>query len=155
MDETTIENIAGVCHEANRAYCATLGDTSHPTWENALEWQKEPVRNGVRFALANPGVTPAESHANWLAEKAASGWKFGPVKDLGKKEHPCFLPYEEMPEEQKRKDAIFLGVVRALAPAAAAAPVASKPAKKAPAKAAKPAKPAKAKKSPKGKKGSR
>ena len=31
-----------------------------------------------------------------------------------KKEHPCFVPYEELPTEQKAKDFLFRGVVHAL-----------------------------------------
>ena len=63
---------------------------------------------------ANPGSEPSHSHEEWLKEKAATGWKYGPVKDLAKKEHPCFVPYDELPPEQKAKNALFVGVVNAL-----------------------------------------
>jgi len=29
-------NIAKVCHEANRAYCESIGDNSQLSWEDAL-----------------------------------------------------------------------------------------------------------------------
>lgn len=45
-------------------------------------------------------------------EKKAAGWKYGSEKDPEKKEHPCFLPYEELTDAQKAKDAIFVAVVR-------------------------------------------
>lgn len=32
-----------------------------------------------------------------------------------KKQHPCMVPYAELPPEQKAKDSIFVGVVRAMA----------------------------------------
>jgi len=35
------------------------------------------------------------------------------VEDPEKKEHPCFVPYTELPPEQKAKDHIFVGVARA------------------------------------------
>jgi hypothetical protein len=38
------------------------------------------------------------------------------VKDAEKKEHPCFRPYDELPAEQKIKDALFIAVVHALRP---------------------------------------
>ena len=110
----TVEQIAEVCHETNRAYCATLGDNSQTSWAEAPEWQRTSAVNGVRFHLDNPNAKPSHSHESWLAEKEAAGWKYGPVKDPEKKEHPCFVPYEELPEEQKAKDALFIGVVHAL-----------------------------------------
>jgi len=58
-------------------------------------------------------AVPSRSHENWLKEKAEAGWTYGAVKDVEKKRHPCFLPYEELPNEQKLKDFIFVGIVRA------------------------------------------
>lgn len=109
-----IESIARVCHEANRAYCATLGDTSQVAWEDAPEWQRASAVKGVEFNLANPDAPPSASHDSWLEEKRATGWKYGPVKDAEKKEHPCFVPYDELPEDQRRKDHLFKAVVAAL-----------------------------------------
>jgi hypothetical protein len=109
-----VEQIAEVCHETNRAYCAVNGDNSQPSWDQAPEWQRTSAVNGVRFHLDNPDAKPSHSHDEWLKEKAAGGWKFGPVKDAEKREHPCFVPYDELPEEQKAKDALFIGVVNAL-----------------------------------------
>ena len=57
--------------------------------------------------LANPDATPEQSHESWYKVKEAEGWKYGEVKDMEKKEHPCFLPYEELPDEQKAKDYLF------------------------------------------------
>jgi hypothetical protein len=107
-------DIARVCHEANRAYCAALGDHSQPSWKDAPDWQKKSAITGVNYHWDNPNSTPADSHKSWLAEKEADGWKFGPVKDPEKKEHPCFVPYEELPAEQKAKDYIFLAICRAM-----------------------------------------
>ncbi|MFN7131182.1 MAG: RyR domain-containing protein [Myxococcales bacterium] len=109
------EAIAKVCHEANKAYCEALGDASQPSWEGAPEWQRQSALKGVEHHLTHPDATPADSHNSWLAEKKAAGWKYGPVKDPEKKEHPCFVPYEQLPREQQAKDYIFRAVVRALA----------------------------------------
>lgn len=107
------EACARAGHEVNRAYCLALGDTSQPAWEDAPEWQKSSARNGVAGAIA--GNTPKQSHESWLAEKTATGWKYGPVKDPEKKEHPCFVPYAELPPEQRAKDHLYVAVVRAMA----------------------------------------
>lgn len=114
MEESTIiKACARAAHEANRAYCLALGDTSQPAFDDAPEWQVSSACNGVAGALA--GNTPEQSHESWLKEKADTGWKYGPVKDPEKKEHPCFVPYAELPPEQRRKDDIFVTVVRAVA----------------------------------------
>jgi hypothetical protein len=109
-----VEKIAEMCHEVNRLYCQTLGDYSQPSWTDAPGWQKESAIKGVQHAIENPDAPPSASHDCWLAEKKAQGWKYGPVKNPELKEHPCFVPYDELPEEQKRKDALFLAVFRAL-----------------------------------------
>lgn len=109
-----IESIAKVCHEANRAYCQSLGDFSQAPWDTAPRWQQESAINGVRFRVQNPEVTPEGMHENWANEKRALGWKFGPVKEPEQKLHPCLVPYSELPEPQKRKDVLFSAIVAAL-----------------------------------------
>lgn len=112
--EERIEAAARAAHEANRAWCLALGDTSQVSWDDAPDWQRESARSGVRQILANPDTTPASSHENWLRDKAADGWKYGPVKNVERKEHPCFVPYARLPEAQRAKDHIFGAVVRAV-----------------------------------------
>lgn len=111
-----IEQVAKVCHEVNRAYCQSIGDHSQVEWENAPEWQKSSAINGVKFHIDNPGAPASASHDSWLAEKIAEGWKFGPVKDVDAKEHPCCVPYDQLPPEQQAKDYIFTAIVAELTP---------------------------------------
>ena len=110
--EEEIERLAKLAHETNRGYCIGLGDHSQVPWEQAPEWHKESVRSGVRHALNFPECTAEDSHKCFLAEKEADGWRFGEVKDPVAKTHPCFVPYNQLPESQRRKNAIFLAVVR-------------------------------------------
>lgn len=111
-----VEQIAQVAHEVNAAYCQALGDLSQAPWANAPEWQRQSARSGVRMHLQRPDASPSESHERWLKEKREAGWKWGPVKSPEKKEHPCFVPYDELPVEQRAKDFIFRAVVHALRP---------------------------------------
>lgn len=108
------EAIARVCHDANRAYCQTIGDNSQVAWEEAPQWQKDSAVKGVEFCSANPDAPPSANHESWLEVKRAEGWAYGPVKDAEKKEHPCFVPYEALPLEQQKKDALFKAIVSAL-----------------------------------------
>ena len=112
----TIEDVAEACHEINRAYCQAIGDNSQPAWKDAPEWQRSSAINGVKFHLANPGASPSASHESWLAQKTAEGWKYGPVKDADKKEHPCFVLYSDLPNEQKAKDYLFKQTVHSFMP---------------------------------------
>lgn len=121
LDQKTIEACAHAAHEANRAYCRALGDKSHAPWESAPEWQKKSARNGVEGVLLRSNG-PRESHESWIAEKQASGWSYGPIKDETKKEHPCFVPYDQLPEAQRAKDTIFVNVVNAVYVALSAVP---------------------------------
>lgn len=112
----TVENIAQVAHELNKAYCESIGDNSQPSWEDAPDWQKSSAVNGVTFHLLNPDAKPSHSHESWLKQKEEEGWKYGEVKDPIKKEHPCFVPYEQLPTEQKSKDFIFRQTIHSLKP---------------------------------------
>ncbi|WP_263708056.1 RyR domain-containing protein [Shouchella tritolerans] len=104
------KQIAKTAHEVNRMYCLSIGDNSQPTWEDAPQWQKDSALNGVSFHMEND-VTPEQSHENWLLEKQNAGWRYGPVKDPEKKEHPCFVAYNDLPKEQRVKDYLFKAVV--------------------------------------------
>lgn len=115
MKKTQIEAIAKVAHEINRAYCRALGDDSQMPWHDAPDWQRESAINGVMFHLDHPDADPEMSHISWLAQKKAEGWKYGPVKDPEKREHPCYVPFDELPTDQKAKDFLFRAVVHQLA----------------------------------------
>jgi hypothetical protein len=110
MDKETIARIA---HEVNRIYCTTISDHSQPNWDEAPDWQKKSAIAGVEYLANNPDALPEHSHQSWLRHKESDGWIYGPVKDPEKKEHPCIVAYEELPEAQRHKDAFFHAIVRA------------------------------------------
>ncbi|MHA3112888.1 RyR domain-containing protein [Acinetobacter sp. ANC 4193] len=103
--------IAMICHAINAAYCQSLGDDSQPTWDDAPDAQKQGIISGVEMYIANPNVTPEQNHEVWYQQKQAEGWAYGEVLDTEKKLHPCFLPYEELPQAQKAKDYLFRATV--------------------------------------------
>lgn len=43
-------------------------------------------------------------HEVWALSRINQGWKYGNTRDDIKKEHPCLIPYEELPEEEKVYD---------------------------------------------------
>jgi len=109
-----ILKIAEVAHEVNRAYCQALGDYSQPTWHDAPDWQRTSAVEGVKFHISNMDAGPEASHESWLTLKEKEGWKYGLVKDSEKKEHPCMVPFDQLPVDQQAKDFIFRAIVHVL-----------------------------------------
>lgn len=108
---TAAVNLARVCHEVNREWCAYNGDDSQPAWEDAPQWQKDSAIAGVRFVVGNPDAGDDASHNSWMRQKAADGWVYGETKDPEAKTHPCMVPFEELPREQQFKDRLFRTIV--------------------------------------------
>lgn len=106
-------NIARWCHEINRTVQALAGEEVGPSWEESPDWMKQSAITGV-LAHKNTRRSPEETHQLWVGYKKAEGWIYGQVKDFDKKEHPCLVPYDQLPKEQKLKDAIFVTVVKGL-----------------------------------------
>jgi hypothetical protein len=115
MEPSEIVEIARVTHEANRAWCEANGDTSQPAWGDAPEWQRNSAIAGVRFHLANPDAGPSASHDEWMRHKLAEGWTYGPEKKPDLKQHPCMVPFDQLPPQQQAKDRLFRAIVHALA----------------------------------------
>ena len=112
--ENNVNEAARLAHEANRVYCRTIGDDSQVRWEDAPDWQKDSAIAGAQAIFDDPSTTPEQSHEGWMAQKVADGWVYGEVKDAEAKTHPCMVPYNELPDNQRIKDTIFGCVVRAV-----------------------------------------
>jgi hypothetical protein len=108
-----LNEVARVCHEVNHAYCQSIGQASVP-WRDAPEWQRASARSGVATVLKDPTISHGDLHRAWVEDKVRDGWTHGAVKDADAKTHPCMVPFEELPECERIKDALFLGVVRAM-----------------------------------------
>jgi ryanodine receptor 2 len=44
------------------------------------------------------------AHEVWSRERISQGWRYGPERNDGRKEHPCLVPYEQLPESEKVYD---------------------------------------------------
>ena len=66
------------------------------------------------FAMQNSDASPSAQHEAWMRDKVADGWVYGPVKDADAKTHPCMVPYDQLPPEQRVKDHVFKAIVNAL-----------------------------------------
>ena len=43
-------------------------------------------------------------HEVWAESRLSEGWKYGPERNDTLREHPCLVPYEELPEVEKEYD---------------------------------------------------
>ena len=44
------------------------------------------------------------AHENWAVQRMKDGWRYGARRDDAKKEHPCLVPYEQLPESEMEYD---------------------------------------------------
>lgn len=109
-----VMHIARVVHEATRAFQAANGQEAAPPWMRAPRWMKDASREAVTWRVANPKAPVSAQHDQWMAQKKADGWVKGAVKDGRKKTHPLLVPYDELPEVERRKDALVGAVISAL-----------------------------------------
>lgn len=107
-------DIAIAAHTINAAYCLSLGDESQVPWDGATKEHQKSLIQGVEFVIANPNAGPDAQHNAWLKEKEESGWVYGETKDEEAKTHPCMVPFDELPQEQKSKDYLFKAAVEAV-----------------------------------------
>lgn len=110
--KASIESIAKACHEANKVYCESIGDFTQVHWSKAPKWQRDSAIDGVMHLVNNIDATAEDIHENWMRTKKADGWKYGIVKDAEAKTHPCMMPYNFLPAEQRMKDTLFISIVR-------------------------------------------
>jgi hypothetical protein len=46
------------------------------------------------------------NHDLWAKQRIAEGWRLGPQRNGQKKEHPCLIPYSDLPESEKEYERI-------------------------------------------------
>lgn len=46
------------------------------------------------------------THELWSAQRLAQGWTYGARRDDAQKQHPCLVPYDQLPESEKEFDRI-------------------------------------------------
>jgi hypothetical protein len=44
------------------------------------------------------------AHDVWARQRLADGWALGPQRDDARKEHPCLIPYDQLPDSEKQYD---------------------------------------------------
>lgn len=118
MAELDLYLIGSVVTEANKVLQHELKEGIGPYWIDIEDEIEQSILNGIKTHLAyvertGNALTPKESHELWIREKDRLGWKYGPVKDVKLKEHPCFVSYLTLSKEQRLKDYLFSKLIEA------------------------------------------
>ena len=54
-------------------------------------------------------------HDTWASQRIADGWHYGAARNDARRENPCLVPYEELPESEKQYDRdTALGTLKAV-----------------------------------------
>jgi len=60
-------------------------------------------------------ILAKNAHEIWSVLRLAEGWKYGETRNDGKKEHPCLVVYENLPESEKDFDRkMAMGTLKAI-----------------------------------------
>lgn len=54
--------------------------------------------------IALTEIIASNVHDVWACGRISEGWRYGEVKDYEKKETPCLVPYDQLPESEKDYD---------------------------------------------------
>ncbi|HVY89422.1 MAG TPA: RyR domain-containing protein [Hyphomonadaceae bacterium] len=115
LSSAAIERIAQVMHEGVRAWQNANKQDAAPPWSRAPQWMKRASCEAVTWRLSHPNAPSSAQHEQWMSEKKAAGWKHGRTKSGVKKTHPLLVPYDQLPEIERRKDALVAATIDALA----------------------------------------
>jgi hypothetical protein len=44
------------------------------------------------------------AHDHWAKRRIAEGWTFGATRNDEARQHPCLVPYDELPDSEKQYD---------------------------------------------------
>lgn len=108
-----MEEIASYIYEATRIEAIWSKRPIVPEeWGKRDDAFKKQFINVVADYLnADKLPSPEEAHNSWMEAYFNMGWRYGEKRDAEKKTHPDLVPYEQLEQAEKDKDAIFLSFI--------------------------------------------
>ena len=110
-----MESVARVVHAAIRTWSTAHGQPDMPDWDAAPQWMKDSTFASIKFVLEHPEADAGAQHVQWMEQRQAQGWTYGPVRDETHKTHPMLVPFDQLPVMEQKKDDLVSAIVRALA----------------------------------------
>ena len=108
-----IEKIAEFIYEAARLEAIWSNRSIIPeVWAKRDEaFRKQMVDVVGRYLAMEKLPTPEAAHNSWMKSYFEMGWKYGEKRDLALKTHSDLVPYNELPKDERDKDAVFLALI--------------------------------------------
>uniref|UniRef100_A0A7C9JJF6 Ryanodine receptor Ryr domain-containing protein n=1 Tax=Muribaculaceae bacterium Z82 TaxID=2304548 RepID=A0A7C9JJF6_9BACT len=60
-----------------------------------------PERCVTAFTASEVECLAILEHRRWLRERQKAGWRYGPAKDVARRQSPYLVPWEELPDRAK------------------------------------------------------
>ena len=81
------------------------------SWDEREQPFKEQFRKVIeRQCSEQRSKSPEELHGSWMQAYFAMGWKFGEIYNREEKIHPDLVPYADLGELERDKDAVFVAL---------------------------------------------
>lgn len=113
----TSEKIAQIIHGATAPIGRIACGNPIPVWEDLSVGQRCRAAVAVDDLMRNPHIKePEDFHDIWANPLYDDGWVWGPVYSLKTKQHPCLVPYDELPDAEKIKDMIWASLIEVFRP---------------------------------------
>ncbi|HPA20410.1 MAG TPA: RyR domain-containing protein [Verrucomicrobiae bacterium] len=84
-----------------------------------MDYEPKPIGTGgielPKELLALTEKLAEHAHDVWARQRMSQGWTYGPKRDDGAKQHPCLVPYADLPDSEKEYDRqAALGTLKAI-----------------------------------------
>lgn len=111
MPELTERRAEFVYNAARLAAEAATAPIVPAPWEE----REEPFRAQFRDVIERQcgeqrSRSPEELHGSWMQAYFAMGWVYGLERDVEKKTHPDLVPYADLGQLERDKDAVFVAL---------------------------------------------
>jgi len=111
MKDLTIRRAVFVYEAARLAAIASQAPVVPDCWENREEPFKTQFYEVIeRQCGEHRSASPEELHDSWMQSYLSMGWTYGDVYDPVNKKHPDLVPYDELGQLEKDKDAVFIAL---------------------------------------------
>lgn len=110
----SVDNIAWIAHEVECMYCVVIGKRVEAGWEYLDKESIKDIKEGVKFIIENPELTPKVMHKMWVEKMEKEGWKYGPKVDMEAKVHPDLAEYGARPRWMRMRDQLVSVTIRTL-----------------------------------------
>ena len=80
-------------------------------WDEREEaFKKQFLEVMARQCSENRSMSPEELHGSWMQSYLSMGWVYGEKYDREKRIHPDLVPYSQLGQLERDKDAVFVAL---------------------------------------------